>query len=95
MLFELALKAFKQGESIRRCPCKSCKNPVFVKPPDFAGIGLHDGIAQGDLAIATDDYLVASANRDDSCSAILFHLSILLWIEKQMGATASFASKSL
>jgi hypothetical protein len=40
----------------------------MVKPADLAGVTLHDGIAEGHLAIAADNYCVAATNGNDGCA---------------------------
>ncbi len=74
MLFELAFEALEKGEGISRGAGAACQYAVFVPAPYLAGIGLHDRVAQGDLAVPAHHDQVVAPDRTDGGSAIVFHL---------------------
>ncbi len=60
MLLQLGLETLEQREGIGRATGKAGQDSVVVEAADLAGIALHDGITQGDLAVtANDDVFVA------------------------------------
>ena len=61
MLFQLGFEALEQRERIRRATGKSGQNLVVVQPAYLACGGLDNDIAEGDLAIAAERYLIAAA----------------------------------
>ena len=55
VLFQLTLKAFKQGKSVGGATGKPGDDLVVVQAPHFAGVTLHDGITQAHLAVTADN----------------------------------------
>ncbi len=73
VLVQLGFEQLKQGEGVSRTTGEAGNNLVPVQAPDLARITLHDRIAHGDLAIATDHHAVAAAYGENGCSSELFH----------------------
>ena len=73
MFFQFGLKHFKQGEGIGCGASKTSQNFVAVQTPDFAGIGFHYGVAQGDLAISANHHLFIVAVADYGGAAVVVH----------------------
>ena len=65
VLFQLALKALKQGEGIRRTAGEAGDDAFRVEAADLARIVLHDGITHGDLAVTADDDLIAATDAEN------------------------------
>jgi hypothetical protein len=65
MLFQLAFEPLEQGEGIRRRPGKPGDHLAIADAPHLAGIGLHDGVAHGNLAIARDHGAAVLLHPDD------------------------------
>ena len=65
VLLELALEALEQREGIRRAAGKAREHLVVVQPAHLAGIALHDGVADRDLAVAAHGDRTAAAHRED------------------------------
>jgi len=58
----LFFKTLEQGEGVGSTTGESGEHLILVETPDFAGIALEYGIALGNLAVATDNYLVAATH---------------------------------
>src|SRR5262249_57933602 len=52
ILFELRLKARKQGKRVSRGPGKARQDLIVVDLPHFAGVMFHDGIVHAHLAVS-------------------------------------------
>ena len=59
VLFELGLEAGEQRERVGGRAGEAGEDPVVVQPPDLPGGLLDDRVAEGDLAVAGHDRLVA------------------------------------
>ena len=64
-MFQLTFEIFEQGKRIRGGARKTGQYLIVVEATDLACITLHDGFAQGYLAITTDNNLIAPSNRQD------------------------------
>ena len=62
MFLQLGFEIFKQGKGIGGATGKTGDDAVVVEAAYLAGIALHDGITQRNLANGTDDHLVAAAH---------------------------------
>ena len=65
VLLQLALEALEQREGIRGAAGKSREHLVVVQAAHFAGIALHDGVADRDLAVAAHGHGAVAAHRED------------------------------
>ena len=65
MLFQLCFQPLEQGEGIRRGAGKAGNDRAIANPADLFGIGLDDGGAQADLAVAGDHDAPVLAHRQD------------------------------
>ncbi len=65
MLLELGLEALEQGERVGRAAGEPGDHAVAVEAPHLAGVALHDGLAQRDLAVAAEGDRLAAAYTDD------------------------------
>src|SRR5690625_2152187 len=74
--FKLAFKALEKRECIGRGAGKPGQNAILVQTPHLACVGFHDGVAKRDLAIAGNHDLIAASDRNNGCSAVLFHDSV-------------------
>ena len=73
VFFQLGFETFKQGKGVGGAASETGNHLAVKKPTNLAGVALHDSVAQADLAIATDDHVVTSTNRNNGCTAILLH----------------------
>ena len=65
VFFQLAFKTLKQGESVGGSSGETGQHFTVIQTADFFGIAFHNGIAQGNLAIAAhDDFAVAADGYD-------------------------------
>ena len=80
VLFELGLKALKQGKGIGRSARKTSQNLVFVEFAHFTCRAFNNDIAQRNLPVATYGKLQAlwcvAAHADDCGSVVLFHICL-------------------
>ena len=65
MLLELALEALEQRKGIGRAAGEPGEHLVAVQAPHLAGVALHDGVAEGDLAVAAHGDRAVAADRQD------------------------------
>ncbi len=66
ILLELGFEALQQGEGVGGGAGEAGDHAaVGADAADLAGIALHDGLAEADLAVAGDDDLAALAHRHD------------------------------
>src|SRR5205823_11220277 len=54
ILLEFGFKALEQGKRVRGRAREPADDVALAKPPDLPGIGLDDGLSDGDLAVAPD-----------------------------------------
>ena len=54
ILLELGFQALEQGKRIRGRACEPADDVAFAQPPYLFGIGLDDGLTDGNLAVAPD-----------------------------------------
>ena len=73
VLFQLGFETFEQSKGVGGATGEPGNDFAMKKPTNLAGVALHDSVAQANLAITTDDDVVASANRNNGCTAILLH----------------------
>ena len=60
MLFQFALETLEQRERIGRGARETGQDAVLVQTAHLACVGLHDRVAQGDLAVAGHHHEVAA-----------------------------------
>jgi hypothetical protein len=77
VLLQLALEALEQGEGIRGGSGEAGDHLFLEQAPHFAGVALHHRIAEGHLAVATDDHLAVAPYREDSRAFEGFHSPLL------------------
>lgn len=65
VLLELRLEALEEGKGVGGTAGETGQHLAPVQPPDFLGVAFHDGIAQGNLAVAADHDLAVAAYRND------------------------------
>ena len=65
VLLELRLEPREQREGVGGGPGKARQDRVVVEAPDLAGALLHDGVAEGHLAVAGEHGLAAVAHGQD------------------------------
>ena len=64
-LLELLLELLEQRKSVGRRARESGQQLAPAKSADFLGVGLHDRLADGDLAVTAKRDLPVAANRED------------------------------
>ena len=62
VFLEFRLETLEQGEGISGAAGEPGNHLVAIQASHLAGVALHDGIAEGDLAVAADHYLAVSAH---------------------------------
>ena len=65
ILLELGLQPLEQREGVGGGPGKAADHVAFAEAAHLLGIGLHDGLADGDLAVAADHHAAALADGED------------------------------
>src|SRR5690606_21342234 len=66
VLLELGLEQFEQREGVGRGTGETGQDlAVAAEPAHLAGVALHHGVAERDLAVAGDDDLAVAAHRHD------------------------------
>src|SRR5439155_26824654 len=65
ILLELALQPLEQGEGVGSGAGKATDHVALAEFADLFGVGLDDGLANRDLAVAADHYFAALADRQD------------------------------
>src|SRR5262249_7728916 len=65
ILLELRFKALEQGECVGGGAREPANDVALAEPPHLLGVGLHDGLANPDLAVAADRYGSTFANGED------------------------------
>ena len=55
MLLQFGLEPLEQGKRIGGSAGKARDHLIVIKPPDFAGVAFHAGIAQCHLTVSTND----------------------------------------
>ena len=65
MLLELGLQPLEQGEGVGGGAGEAGDDLAVAQPAHLAGVGLDDGLAHRDLAVAGDDDLAALAHGED------------------------------
>src|SRR6202035_4137071 len=65
ILLELAPQPLEQGESVAGGPGKAADHLALAEPAHFLGIGLDDGLADRDLAVAADRHHAALADGEN------------------------------
>src|SRR5690554_2808776 len=73
VLLQLALEALEQRERIGGAAGEAGYHAVVEQPSYLAGVALHDGIAQCNLAVAADGDRAVAANREYGRASELFH----------------------
>ena len=63
MLLQFALKPLEQRKCVGGCAGKATNDGSVMQLTDLLGIGLHDRLAHGDLAITSDDDFAVFAHR--------------------------------
>ncbi|MNP59153.1 hypothetical protein D3C76_1541310 [compost metagenome] len=62
MGLQFGFEALEQGEGVGGAAGKTCQHLAVVETMNLAGVALHDGVAEGDLAITADHDLAVAAD---------------------------------
>ncbi len=62
MGLQFGFEAFEQSEGIGSTASETRQHLAVIETMNLAGIALHDGVAEGYLAITTDHDLTVAAN---------------------------------
>ena len=65
ILLELGLEPLEQGEGVGGGAGEAADDVALAEPAHLLGVGLDDGLADRDLAVAADDDLAALADGQD------------------------------
>ena len=65
ILLELGLQPLEQGEGVGRRAGEAGDHLALAEPAHLAGVALHDGLAEADLAVAADHHAPALADHED------------------------------
>src|ERR1700746_132951 len=65
VLLELALEALEEREGIGGAAGEPGEHLLAEEPPHLAGVALHDGVAEGHLAVAPDGDRAVAAHAED------------------------------
>src|SRR5262249_53271077 len=65
ILLELAFEPLEQGKGVGGGAGEAADDVALAKLADLLGVGLDDGLADRDLAVAADHHLAALADRQD------------------------------
>src|SRR5208337_4377392 len=65
VLLELRFEPFEQREGVGGGAGEARDHLALAEPPNLLGVALHDGLAEADLAIASDDGFAALLHHDD------------------------------
>ena len=61
MFFQLTFETLKEGEGIGGGASEARQDLAVIEAPDFLGVAFHDGVTEGNLAVAAhDDFAVAA-----------------------------------
>ncbi len=61
MFLQLPFEAFEEGEGVGGGAGEARQNLAVIEAADLLGVAFHDGVAQGNLAVAAhDDFAVAA-----------------------------------
>ncbi len=80
VLLQLALEALEQRERVGGAAGEAGYHLAVGQAPHFAGVGLHDGVAERDLAVTAERDRVVAAYRQDG-GGMWVECSIHRWVQ--------------
>ena len=88
---QLALEALEQREGVGRAAGEAGQHLAVVQPAHLAGIALHHGVAQGDLAVAAEGEDAVAAHRKDGGAVGIEVARLIRGSPRAMGQPATAA----